>query len=247
MTTKIDIINGAYSQMRISGLTVSATPEDVSVALSRLEDMMSELEYSRNICMGYNFEVEPDPDSVTNVIQPYWHMMKTNLAIRLIPDFNKEVPMTLMNQASQSLSTASARSAADNIQEVIYPVRMPRGSGNTIKYNQRRRFQRQQKPAPNECATKRLLLGEIDDYTESFRAYLKDGESISSFSVTSDPGLTVVSSANNDPVINYTLRADNNSQNGTWQQVKIEVTTSDGRKEIRIINVDIQSSDIAGS
>lgn len=247
MTKKTDVISGAYSQMRISGLTVEPTPEDLTLALSRLENMMSELEYGRNICTDYNFEATPNPDSDTNVPQFYWHMMETNLAIRLIPDFNKVVPQTLITQANAALSTASSISASQNVQEVIYPRRMPRGSGNTLRFNRWRRYQRQQKPAPNSCATNKMLLGEINAYQETFRAYLNDGESISSYTITVDPGLRLVSSANNDPIIDYTVEAVSNSAQGTWQQVKIEITTSAGRKEVRLVNFDLESSETVGS
>lgn len=247
MTRKIDVISGAYSQMRISGLTVEPTPEDLVIALSRLENMMAELEGGRNICTGYNFELEPDPDSLTNVDQMFWHMIQTNLAVRLIPDFNKDVPATLINQANASLSTAGAASAAKKIQDVIYPRRMPRGSGNTFRFNRLRRYQRQQEPAPNSCATNDLLVGEINAYSEPFSAYLNENESIDSFTITADSGLRLVSSANNSPVIDYTVEAVSNSANGTWQQVKIEIETSEGRKEIRVIDFNIESSDTVAS
>ena len=65
MTTKADRINSAYSKLRISGLTVDPSPEDLSLALMTFENMMSELEMGRNICMDYNFEVDPDPNSIT--------------------------------------------------------------------------------------------------------------------------------------------------------------------------------------
>ena len=39
MSLKIDHINGAYSQLRISGLTVNPTPENISNALDRFESM----------------------------------------------------------------------------------------------------------------------------------------------------------------------------------------------------------------
>ena len=123
MTTKVDIINGAYTQMRISGLTVDPTPEDVEVALDRLEDMCAELEDSRNICIGYNFEEQPDPNSLTDTKRKYSHMLKTNLAMRLLHDFGKVPPPTLANQASQSLSTASSAVAAENARGVQYTRR----------------------------------------------------------------------------------------------------------------------------
>ena len=42
MSTKNDIILGAYDEMMISGLTVAPDPESMQLALNRLEDMMSD-------------------------------------------------------------------------------------------------------------------------------------------------------------------------------------------------------------
>lgn len=247
MTTKNDVINGAYSQMRISGLTVDPTPEDVSVALERLEDMMAEFAGLKNICTDYNFEINPEPESLTNVPQPYWHFMKTNLAVRLIPDFNKAVPQTLLDQATQSLSAASAKSAADNIQQVQYPWRQPRGSGNTLRYNRWRRYMRPDPDAPNKCATNDIVVGEINDYQESFRAYLTDDEVISTFKIEADPAIEIQSSSNSSPVILYSVKAVDDRAQGSWQQVKITITTSDGRVEIRLIDFSISSAKTVGS
>ena len=58
--TKGEIVNDAYSQMRISGITVNATPADVALAVGRLDDMMSEFD-GRNMCVNYAFEDSPSP------------------------------------------------------------------------------------------------------------------------------------------------------------------------------------------
>lgn len=245
MTIKIDRINDAYSQLRISGITVQPSPGDVRIALSRLENMMAEF-FSRGICVNYNFEPNPDPSSLTNVVQAYWHMISTNLAIRLIPDFNKQAPPMLLAQASSSLSNASGRVAMDNARQVQYPRRMARGSGNTLRFNRWQRFQRPTKLPPNQCPTNKLIVDDVNDYQESFRAYLDDTETIASFTISVDPGLTLISSTNNDPIIDYRIRADDDSTQGVWQQVKIIITTSTGRVATRIINFEVVTNDTVG-
>ena len=247
MTTKIDVINDAYTQMRISGLTVIPTPEDQEVALGRLENMMAEFEGPNNICLGYNFELEPDANSPTNVTRDFWHMMATNLGVRLSPDFGKQLPPTLMAQASQSLSGAVSSSASESVQQVPYPRRMPRGSGNTLRFNRWRRFQRPQQQAPNSCATNNIVIGDINDYTESFRAYLNDTETIDTFTITADNALSVLSSTNNDPVINYSIQAVEDSAEGAYQQVKIIITTSASRVETRFIDFNITTNKTVGA
>lgn len=246
MTDKIDIINSMYSQLRISGVTVQPTSETLELALMRFEDMMAEYEKG-NICLSYNFEDEPDPNSPTNVERWANHMMITNLAVRIIADFNKQVPQTLFAQASQSLSNASGVTAAETIRQVQAPRRMPRGHGNTIKWNRWARFQRPVPLAPNNSATNTLVIGDIDDYTEHFDAYLMFDETISSFTIAADPGLSLESSSLTSPDVFYRVKAVDNSTDGVFKQVKIVATTSLGRVETRIIDFNIKDNQTVGS
>ena len=182
MSTKNDVIQDAYSRIRISGITIDPSANDVSTALDRLESMMSELSF----CVGYNFEETPDLNSLTKVDRKYRGMMQANLAIRLIPDFNKEVPPILYSLASALLSSASSKVAAENIRQVQPSSRMPVGSGR------RSRYQHFEKPASlpsHDCAGHAMSLNEVNDYTESFTSYLDPEEVVSSFTVTAETGL----------------------------------------------------------
>ena len=96
--TKIEIINGAYSRMRISGLTAQPTPEDIVKALNRLEDMAEEFD-GRNICTGYNFEDDPDVNSLHNMERKFWGPYKAILATRLLADFGKAASPELQREA----------------------------------------------------------------------------------------------------------------------------------------------------
>lgn len=246
MTLKSDRIIDAYSQMRISGLTVNPSPEDEKLALNRLEDMAAEFE-SRNICTGYNFEETPDPNSPTNVPREFWQMFSTNLAIRLV-DFNKVIPPLLIAQASQSLSNASSISARKRLKEVLPPRRMPLGSGNTLRTNRYNRFNRPVAPPPSECETNDMFIDDINNYTETFDAYLDAGEIIDSFELTADAGLSVQGTpTNTDTAVNYQIKAVNTVTTGAWQQVKIVMTSSTGRVETRFINFSVSDNRTVGS
>jgi len=233
---KINVIRDAYSQLRISGLTVNPTPEDLEVALDRLECFAAEI-FERNICVGWNFEDTPDPNSPAGIKRAFKQMFATNLAVRLIPDFNKTVPDQLMRQASQSLSNASAVSARNTINQVPYPTRQPRGSGSTLRYNRWQRFYRGQGYAPNDCKTIRMYIGDINDYTEHFDAYLNDGETISNLDYQADTPINVISAVIAGPDINYQVEANYTSSDTVTQnaQLTLVITTSAGRKTTRII------------
>ena len=233
-TKKIDIINDAYSQLRISGLTAQPSGDDVGIALSRLENMMHELE--PRLGVGFNFEDIPDPNTSTGVEPNYNHMMATNLAVRLVPDFNKDIPPALMMQASSSFSSASAASLIDNLQSVDYPRRMPIGGGNRLS-GQFRRYQAVNTEAPNTSATQQLLVAEIDDYSESFAAYLGQ-ETIDTYTITVTDGLNLQGSVNSDPVIDYRVKA----ASAGAQSVTITITSDSGRIESRVINFQVNAT-----
>lgn len=242
---KVDRITAAYSKLRISGLTVLPNPSDLELALNELENMMAELA-SRGIEVGYNFEEEPDPNSDLNVPIEFWNMVSTNLATRLIPDFNKEASPVLFAQASQSLSQASGICARNRIQQVAYPARQPVGSGNRVYARWQRFYANQPGLPPNAPSTMFIMQGETNDFEESFAAYLRTDEFIDSFEVTCDTGLTVISSVFLDGVITYRLNAPVDIAADNWQQVKVKVTTTIGRIDIRIINFNVTPNVIVG-
>jgi hypothetical protein len=231
---KIDAIKDAYSQLRISGITRIPTPGDLELALGRLEGMAAEWA-TRNICSGYNFEDQPDPNSASNVARAYLQAYSTNLAVRLV-DFGKQVPQMLMAQASQSLSNLSGRSAMDSINMVPYPSRQPRGSGNTLRYNRWNRFYRNQHVAPNDCSTAEMFIGDVNDYVEHFDAYLNEGETLASIEFTADTGITINSSSFTDNDVSYQIEATG-SNDTTPQDLQLTIiaTTSSGRIETRVI------------
>jgi len=234
-TDKVDIILGAYSQLRISGITRSPTPEDLETALCRLENMAAEFETTSD-APGYNFEDVPDPNSPSNIMRGFRHCYETNLAVRLIPDFNKAVPQSLMAQASQSLSNMVGRLAAERARGTTYPDRMPVGSGNTYRWSRWARFYRDAGDVPLSNTSDSMFVGDVRDYTENYDSYLNDGEVISSYSIVTDDGLTLSSDSNTDTDVSYRLTGGplTSSLSEAVSQVTIIVTTDAGRVDTRI-------------
>lgn len=240
--TKGDIINLAYSQLRIGGITTSPTAFDYATALDRLEDMASEYPFCAT---GYFFEDEPAMATPHNVPRRLWQGFKACLAVRLMPDFGRGMKpdQLLMKQANAGLSAISAYVA--KIQPVQYPVRMPTGSGS--RYPSDSRFFSEESVAPISCATKRMYIDDVQEFTESFAAYLRSGETISSFVITADTGLTVSGDAINGSGIDFTITATGSSETGgdPLLELKIVITTSDSRKNTRILNFELLDSDIS--
>lgn len=233
---KSDITNGAFSILRISGLTVIPGPEDNALALERLEEMAAEL-FESNIDAGYNFEDDPDINSDSGLERKFRLSFKRLLAKYMLSDYGKgmQPDPILMADASYSLSFLSARTAL--IKQVQAPRTMPTGSGN--RFNEYwRRYNYPVDEAPLSASTNYMIIGNIDDFTEDFTTYLIDSEDIASYVLTADTGLTVVSESLSTPIVLYRIKAvgDNTEDPGSFYQVKIVATTDAGRVATRIIN-----------
>ena len=230
---KVDLINGAYSQLRISGLTVIPSENDNVLALRRLEGMMNEFS-KRNICVGYNFEDAPDINSTCGVDSAYWFAIECILAGRLLADFGKGKepdPVLLLNaRAGMSFLYSSTATPV----QTQYPSRQSIGAGNTLRFGRTKKFYTPVDEAPPTCATNNMIVGDIDNFIEHFDSYLIDTEVISAYTITSDTGLTIVSDSNTDTDVNYQVSAVGPAK--ALLQVKIVVTTDSGRITTRLID-----------
>lgn len=240
MSLKIDHINRAYYELRISGLTVTPSPENNRAALVLLEDMFAELEETYDICVGYNFEENPDLNSESGISRGTNNMAGTNLAIALAASFNKPVNPSLDNLAGRAMSGVTAKVASDRARQVLPSARMPVGSGYRYR-NRHRQFERPEVLAPNTCSTNRMVIDDVNTFTESFHSYLV-GETIASFTIEASAGLTVLTSSNNDDVVTYRVQANQPSGVGSFNKLIIVITTSTGRVKSRDIDFEISGN-----
>jgi len=241
VATKIDHIISAYSQLRISGITVQPTAGHVVTALARLEDMMSELEALRGVCVGYNFEDIPDANSPSGVERGMANAINKNLAVQLIADFNKVVPQALTSLANSAMSALVSFVVSRDTRQVQPSKRMPIGSG--YRYiNRYYRYERPNERAPNKCTTNALKVDEINDYTEHFESYL-EGETITTSIIDVSVGLVLVSDSNTDTDVLYRVKGTRGISQGSKQQVVITVTTSTGRITIKAVDFNITEID----
>jgi len=243
MTTKVDLINGAYSLLRISGITVDPSGDDLTLALTRLEDMAEEF-HGRNIVTDYNFEQNPATGSIHNLERKHWYAYKICLAVRLLPDFGKQPTPALISQQQAAFSFLSSNTAL--VKQTPYPNRMPVGSANSRYTHKYSRYFTPEAAAPLSAETITMYIDDVKSFSESFVAYLDSGETISSYTIEAEDGLTISADANATPLITYTIQADGLSDGGNvgLLQLKIVVTTSASRIETRIINFQLLDSDI---
>ena len=234
-TLKGDIVNSAYSKLRISGLTKQPTPEDNELAMMELESIANELT-GLNLCVGFNFEPDPDPGSKHGTEMKYFSHLASILAARLLPNFGKgfQPDPILLRQASVAWS--SIASMAAQVKQAQYPSRMPIGSGNRRCYYAESDFYVPEATPPTSCDSHTLTVGEIDDYTESFESYLKDSEDVASYTILADTGITILSDSLATPIVSYRAQADSAVP---LINVVITATTTTGRVKTKIINFQV--------
>lgn len=237
--TKGDIISDAFSQLRISGITVEPSVSDLELALTRLEDMAAEWQ-SGNISVGYNFQQLPDPNDVSGIIPAYKLAFARNLAVALIPDFNKQVPQNLYMLANASYARMLGQSQLAALQQVQYPDRMPRGSGNTIRFNRWARFYRQTPNALDSTNSYRMFIGDVQDYTINFDSELAENEYIDSYDIQVETGLIVSDESLDGDLNSLTVRIEaQDASPNTNRQLTLIVTTNLGRTITRRIFISV--------
>lgn len=242
---KSEVISRAYRELRISGLTKNPSGRELEHALDTLENMAEEYK-ERGICTGYNFEDEPDPSSPHNLKRKYWDSYSLGLARRLISTFGKgamdKIDPELLKRQRAAFSFLSSSTA--QVRNVLPPSRMPVGSGSRRYRRGFSNFNPIIEQSPISCSTNKMIIGEVDNYTEHFDAYLNDGETISSYVLEADTGLTINSESNTTTDVLYSVTATGTNENTTYNalQVKITVTTTDSRVSIRVIDFELSGA-----
>ena len=240
---KGDCVNNAYTELRISGLTSEPGPGEKAVALRRLEGMANEY-LKRNVCVGYNLEDDPDFNSSAGIPAEYKESFELCLARRLISTFGKgamdKVDPELLKRQSAAFSFLSSSTAPKR--QTQAGSRMPLGNGNTLRNFRYRRFNRPVPQVPLSCASKVMTVNATNDFIEHFDSFLTDSETIASYTIAADTGLTIVSDSLSSPDVLYRINAAGSSseRSDTFLQVLIIATTSTGRIEPRTINFELK-------
>lgn len=249
MTTKIELLNSTYSLMRISGLTVDPTPEDIEVGLHRQEDFMAEL-FGDTIDVGYVFEDNPEPNTESGVEKVHHRMLTAGVATSLCLDFGKDIPQKLSTMASVGMTTTINIIARQRITEVAYPSRMPRGAGNRRYHRWRRYYPTTVVPATS-AKNIDIFMGNIDDYSETFQYDLNaHGDTINNYTIHATNGLNIVSdSVSGDKFsIDYRVEAPVVAERvSAIERVTTTIITSSGRvlSTVRVFKVKQNSNTTA--
>lgn len=134
MPNKIDLVNGTYKLIRISGLTSEAIPEEIEAALQVADDYAGEL-LSTGLDIGWVQPLEygqSDPNDYSGLNVQTIGPFKKLLALELVDYFGKVAPMSLQINADKGMR--SLEQLLVNVNPSQNPGTLPIGSGNEWDY-----------------------------------------------------------------------------------------------------------------
>ena len=128
--TKRQIVNQAFDIIGMSSYTYDLQPEQLQSALRQLDAMMATW-YNKNIQLGYpipNSPEDADLDTESNVPDRANEAIYMNLAVRIAPNYGKQVMRELKQAAWYAYQGLLSKSAFPR--EMQFPDTLPRGAGN---------------------------------------------------------------------------------------------------------------------
>ena len=188
--------NGTYALMRISGLTVAATPEDVEIGLQVADDYSQEL-LADGLDIGWQYPSDyglSDADDNSGITPQIAGPFKKLLYIQLCAYFGKEVPPTVQVTAMAALRTLEQLLVS--VPDAQNPSTLPFGSGNEDDYRDNTFYN---EPPDNQNADY-VFKGSIVTFEHDFSAWLVDETLVSVVWSVPDEGITVGSETFDDTV-----------------------------------------------
>jgi hypothetical protein len=129
---KIDIVNRAYSKLRISGLTSGAIPSEITEAVMRLDDFIAALQWNIGYIQPINYgQSDPNDDSglTIDAVDPLTTLLAESLAL----DFGAKKIAIVSTPAFQKMVNDAKATLARNYVEIEgakYPETLPTGIAN---------------------------------------------------------------------------------------------------------------------
>ena len=241
MITKNELVLDAYEELRISGLTVTPSPSEITSAIRRMDNMILNWQ-NKGICLSYNksagySSINPLQDS--GIVDTNAYAIVMNLAKTLAPAYGKTAANETMSGAKDAYEGLFSRELTMREQTPYLPT----GGGESFFFGNRisgycfNYFQTFDKNAPDYCTTKDIFTGQIEFYRVDFNHYLNrvEGDTIASFTVDDGEGVTILESSTIDGFID--LKAEGGKVG--FSPVLITITTTSGRVLPENVNFDV--------
>lgn len=168
--TKVDIVNGTYALMRISGITTNPSPSEISMAIQVADDLAAQLEI-KNIKLGW---IQPseygasDPNDNSGLSAGLAGPFKKVLAIELLSYFGKQATDVLVIMSRDAMSTLEQYAVV--VPKAQFDSTLPIGSGNeydnswgSVFYN-----------TPLDSSAEVYIKGEVVTYNIDLSSFVID-------------------------------------------------------------------------
>lgn len=231
MKTKIQLINAAFRELRVSGLTAGPSPEDIEIGLEALEDLMR----SQRLPIPYIFEDVPDPNTESGIPEEFNKAIQLKLADEAKWTYAKDMDRPKLAAAWSLMINRLA-----TIPELTPPRGMPMGRGNNRFVYYGDRFPGVAAVNP---AAKTIGLDDLVFISEDFSDYLQPGETLSGSVVTKDPELTLGADTSTGNVVAFTITPTKTGQ----YKAKIRVTGTLGTIRNRYVYFNVIDGIAAGN
>lgn len=238
MITKNQLALDALEQIRISGLTVNATPRELTSAIRRMDSMIAAWQKA-GLCLSYNksagySDIDFSQDSGLSDSEALAVVL--NLAKTLSPSYGKGFDMLALGEAKEAYDNLFSVELTMREADVYQPV----GQGNNIYgINYYFSYQSEDKNAPVNCSTVDMVVGEKGFVQSDFTRYLNEieGDTIVSYTTEDGEGVEVLSDSIAENVITLDVRAKLEG----YGKNTITITTSSGRVLPRAVNYDVKN------
>lgn len=127
MTTALEVINRAFSIIGIRSSEVDLTDNEIADGIETLNDMMTE-QAADGLQLGFAKVI----DKTDDIEVPDWSLaaIKSNLAVRLAPEYDRPLTQAVVMFADSSFTAIKNRSIV--IGAASFPDTLPVGSGNRV-------------------------------------------------------------------------------------------------------------------
>lgn len=184
---KGELVNGAYAIIRISGLTLTASPDEITAGIQEADDLASELK-GRGVDVNWqqpsNYGLS-DPADTSGLTPEMAGPFKSILSLRLVDLFGKQATPSLAKRADDGMRALEQITVS--VPQSELPSTLPFGSGNEWDYRSRRFYS---EPAINNDADY-VFLGDVLNYTEDFSSWLIDDVLATVTWESSDSGIEI--------------------------------------------------------
>ncbi len=238
MITKNELVVDAFEQLRISGLTVSPSPSEITSAVRRMDSMILSWQ-NQGLCLNYNNSEgysKTDPLQESGIADSDALAVVLNLAKTLAPSYGQQIDRATLGEA---------KTAFEGLYSVELTMRepdtfQPTGAGNSV-YGIRQQFSYQEPEIspPSDCSANNIFVGQIEFYTTDFADYLAevDGDTIASYTAVDGESVKLLSDSISGSVI--TLECEGVILG--FGQIIVTVTTSSGRVFPRGVIFDVKA------